>query len=180
MSDSGKHRRFTVYMNQGEIDAYFSKDVEFDWLFEEKYEPPFPLTPAEEKLVSLNAPSPQVVVELQTELYLLAEERSKNLADTAAWVKFETQALVNAERTRANLAVKLDQDIIHGPNRKVWPSDSDAVLYNNSDGFEEILAGYPAKIKYYLLKLKSYDYHYIYSVDDNIIMTPEEYLSRFL
>lgn len=171
MSESGKHRRFGVYMSQVEIEEYFSRDLEFDWPFEDKYEPPFPLTPTEENLVRMNAPSSQVVSEIKNELYLLNDERVRNLSDVASWV--------NEELARARMGVQRDQDIIHGPNRKHWPSDSDAVLFNYTDGLGEIMAGYPTKIKYYLLKLKSYRYYYVYSVDDNIIMTPEEYLSKF-
>lgn len=176
MNEPGKHRRFTVYMGQAEIDEYFSKDVEYDWPFEDKYEPPFPLTPAETKLVQLNTASPHVVKELN----LLCNELVQGYSDVESWLKLQTQVLVNEELTRANLAVKLDQDIIHGPNWKVWQSDFDAVLYNCPDGLKEILTGYPTKIKYYLLKLGSSHYHYVYSVDDNIIMTPEQYLSKFL
>lgn len=43
-----------VHAAEEEIGEYRSKDLEFDWPFEEHYEPPYPLTARERELVELN------------------------------------------------------------------------------------------------------------------------------
>lgn len=55
------------YMIQDEITEYFSKDLQFDW--PESYEPPYPLTTGEARLLYSNhtgaVPRPLWVVDLE-------------------------------------------------------------------------------------------------------------------
>lgn len=142
------------YMIQDEITEYFSRDLQFDW--PEAYEPPYPLTRGEAKLLYSNhtgaVPRPLEIADAEkvSEVDQVRKEMWSQPSDTPEWTQ-----------------TTLDKVLCHVPGR---PHEKSLVI---------VKSGSPEEIKAYLDGLDSRDRLYVYSAAEKTIMMVEQYLSRF-
>jgi hypothetical protein len=107
-------------MSREEIEEYFSRDIEFDYYdFDYRYEPPYPLTEGERKLLVLNTTGGISLPDISEEMEEIYRELREDWNEASTWVQMNTQEMVEEELTRARayLAARLDHDIINGKDK---------------------------------------------------------------
>lgn len=138
------------YMTRDEIDEYFSVDLKFD--FERtKYEPPYPLTAGEARLLYSNHTG---AVPLPLELA-------------------DVEKISAVERVRKEMWSKPPN-----PPDVLLHHDSGPPHAPLEGGLVAVKTGSPEEIKEYLDGLESHDRLFVRMTEEGVIVTLREYLSR--